>query len=49
MCPFSNDVHLFLFLNDEGNTFVMKNKPRIVNLYHVGDVTVMVYVDRKIE
>lgn len=42
-------VHLCSFLNDKGNTFAMKNKPRIIILKHVGDVTVMVYIDRKIE
>lgn len=42
-------VHLCSFLNDKGNTFAMKTKPRLIILYHVGDVTVMVYIDRKIE
>lgn len=42
-------VHLCSFLNDEGNTFAVKNKPRIIILKHVGDITVMVYIDRKIE
>lgn len=42
-------VHLCSFLNDEGNAFAVKNEPRIIILQHVGDVTVMVYIDRKIE
>lgn len=42
-------VYLCLFLNDEGNIFVVKNKLWIIIFKYVGDIIVMVYIDRKIE